>query len=100
MKKKKSEEQVVAEVLPKKRLKECPHDELSQNRLGNELVEWVIHTDTLTLSDFPLSRSLGPSRFYKMAKYNQYFEDCLDFARHMIASRLQKGWQDKTIASD
>jgi hypothetical protein len=100
MKKKKLDNVEPTEILPRKRLKECPHDEESQNRLGNELVDWVIHTDTFTLADFPMSRSLGPSRFYKMARYNEYFADCLDFARHMIAARLQKGWQDKTIDKD
>jgi hypothetical protein len=100
MKKKKVVEQPVAEILPKKRLKECPHDQASQDRLGNELVDWVVNTYTLTLSEFPLSKSYGPSRFYKMANYNEYFADCLDFARHMIAVRLQKGWEDKTLEKD
>lgn len=85
------------EIIGRRKLKVCPRDPDDQNKLGDELVEWIKNTETCVLSDFPLSRSFGPSRFYKIADYNEYFADCLDYARHKIASRLQHGWEDKTL---
>lgn len=90
----------IDEILPPQRLNRVPIDVDDQNKLANEMVEWVIKTNTYCLANFPLLKSYAPSKFYKIANYNEYFADCLDFARYMIASRLQQSWEDKTVDRD
>jgi hypothetical protein len=67
-----------------------PQDEHEQNVLADELVNWV-QNEVLALEEFPLSKSIAPSRFYSLASSNEYFADALDLARYVIGSRLQRG---------
>ena len=52
------------------------------------------------LEDFPISQSMAPTRFYAIARDNEYFSEALDLARYVISSRLQKGLRDKTLEKD
>ncbi len=78
-------------------LNKIPQDKEAQNKLGNELMSWVSTQDTYILADFPISKSMAPSRFYRIAETNEYFAGCLDFARAMISSRMQHAWQEKKL---
>ena len=77
-----------------------PTDEQEQNELVNELIWWVQKKDSYALEDFPISKSMAPSRFYRCAEDNEYFAEALDFARYTIGSRLQKGLRNKELDKD
>lgn len=81
-------------------LSKPPKDEASQNKLGDALREWVKSEDVFAIEDFPISLSMSPNRFYKLAETNEYFADCLDIARKTIGSRLQRGWRERTLDKD
>lgn len=68
-----------------------------QCRLGDELMVWSEDEDVYSIEDFPLSKSMSPNKFYKIADTNDYFAGCLDVALQTIGSRLQRGWRDKTL---
>lgn len=74
-----------------------PKDPVEQNKLGEEMVHWVFNTPTYVLEEFPISLHMAPSYFYRMAETNDYFANCLNLARMVIAARLQNEWRAKNI---
>ncbi len=80
-------------------LQKPPSDIEEQNKLANELIKWVSDV-VYELEDFPISKSMAPTRFYAIAKDNEYFAEALDLARYVISSRLQKGLREKSIDKD
>jgi len=68
-----------------------PSDEREQNRLGDQLVEWSILSESTKIEDFPLSRRMNPYRFKHIGDDNDYFKDCYEYAQYAIGSRLQEG---------
>jgi hypothetical protein len=76
-----------------------PEDILEQNILADELIEWV-QGAVYAIEEFPISKSMAPSRFYAITNTNEYFADALDLARYIIGCRLQKGLRDKTLDKD
>lgn len=77
-----------------------PKTEEAQNILGDEMRQWVVGEETFCLEAFPISKSMSPSRFFKIAESNEYFAECLDFARNVIGIRLQDGWRLRTLDKD
>jgi hypothetical protein len=78
-----------------------PKDPLEQNKLGNEMCDWIIENyNCVTLEDFPIGKRYAPSRFYKMAEQNEYFDNCLNFARRLVGSRLVNGWKNDLFEKD
>ncbi len=80
-------------------LQKPPTDIEEQNALADELLKWVSNV-VYELEDFPISKSMAPTRFYAIASNNEYFAEALDLARYVISSRLQKGLREKTIDKD
>lgn len=74
-----------------------PQEIEKQNKLVNEMLIWAQKNDSLCLEDFPISKSIAPTRFYACAQDNDYFADALDLARYTISSRLQLGLRDRTL---
>jgi hypothetical protein len=77
-----------------------PQEEQAQNELANEMLDWVDQDESYTLEDFPISKSMAPSRFYRCAMQNEYFAEALDLARYTISSRLQKDLRSKRLDKD
>lgn len=77
-----------------------PTDEQKQNKLANELLDWVNNEDSFAIEDFPISKSIAPSRFYQCANDNEYFAEALELARYTIGSKLQKGMREKILPKD
>jgi len=78
----------------------APTDLDIQNDLGLELKLWATNEDNFEIEDFPISKSIAPSRFFAMAEMNPYFEECLDISRAIIASRLIKSWRTGLLPRD
>jgi hypothetical protein len=76
--------------IPEVKLFHCSDDEKWQNDMGNRLMEWVDKDTTNALDNFPLSQRLAPRWFYNMAKTNNYFAQCLQYAKARIGSRLHE----------
>jgi hypothetical protein len=75
-----------------------PHSEFDINQLANEMLLWSFENkDALAIEDFPLSRMIAPSVFYKQADKSEYFAQALEIARCRIGSRLQKLARDGMI---
>lgn len=75
-----------------------PSSEFDLNQLANEMLLWAFETeDALAIEDFPLSKMIAPSVYFKQAEKNKYFAQALEIARCCIGSRLQKLARDGTI---
>ena len=74
-----------------------PKDTNSQNSLANQLVDWTFANPSLDLDLFPLSLKMSPYKFFKLADTNPYFAEALDIARHMVGTRIKKGWAYRDI---
>lgn len=64
-------------------------DEKQQREWANELMEWADLDDSFILDTFPLKKRISPHRFYNMARENNYFSQCLSYAKARIGERLQ-----------
>lgn len=74
---------------PRKLLK--PSESLyEQNELADDMIEWSKLETSLVIEDYPLSKNISPYKFFKLALNNEYFDEALQFARAMIASRSYK----------
>jgi len=95
-------EPVVLKPMKKRHPKRVPvpDDYDIQCKYGDEMIVWSEDEDVYRLEDFPLSKSMSPNKFYKIADTNDYFAECLDIATQTIGSRLQRSWQDGTIDRD
>lgn len=71
------------------KLYHCSDDVLWQNQIGRDLMEWAEKEDSRLLDDFPLSRRLAPQWFYRMALTNNYFAQCLQFAKAKLGTRME-----------
>lgn len=80
--------------------KGCPKDIEEQNALGVELVEFTCNPEIYDIEEFPLSRRMNPYRFYKMAKTNEFFAECLQTATYLCALHLKKAAYSSTIPSN
>lgn len=78
------------DLLPETRLYHATDNVELQNRLGNELMEWVDKEDSLLLDTFPLSKRMAPRWFYNMASKNPYFEQCLSYAKARLGERMEE----------
>lgn len=70
-------------------LKDLPVDEKAINELANEMMAWAAKEDAFKLEDFPLMKQYSPYKFFKLAEKHAYFAQALDYANHLIGSRLQ-----------
>lgn len=71
-----------------------------QNKLAQELLTWSYESESVELVEFPLSKILTPSSFWKIAEENSYFAAALEIAKENLAVRIKKGWRDKTLDRD
>jgi hypothetical protein len=53
--------------------------------LANELLEWVKYETSNNINDFAISKKISPYRFKRFD--NDYFQECLETAKYIIASR-------------
>ena len=53
--------------------------------LANELLEWVKYETSSNINDFAISKKISPYRFKRFD--NDYFQECLETAKYIIASR-------------
>ncbi|MBY0109522.1 MAG: hypothetical protein K2X90_00200 [Candidatus Babeliaceae bacterium] len=85
--------------LPKFRAK--PTSEEEYRKLADELVQWAHLPDSLIINNFPLSITMSPQIFHKLAVDSEYFSQAYDIALHTIGSRrerlAQEGIIDKQI---
>lgn len=56
--------------------------------LATEMVYWAHTTDSMQIEDFPILCGLSPKRFFGLADQNEYFEQCLDTAKHIMSSKI------------
>ena len=83
--------------LPPTKLFHCSDDVKWQNQIGDDLMEWADKEDSRLLDSFPLSRRLAPEWFYKMAKKNPYFAQCLSYAKAKLGERMEDKIKDNPI---
>ena len=86
-----------ARELPEVKLYHCSDDVQWQNRMGTELMEWAERDDSRILDNFPLSKRLAPQWFYRMKDKNDYFAQCLQYAKAKIGVRLEEKIIDHPI---
>src|SRR4029077_10896970 len=72
-----------------------PIDAAHQNQLADEYLNWALN-DPYLLSpiQFPIEKLMAPSRFFKIAEYNDYFKDVVELVRTIMIERLKKIWYD------
>lgn len=73
--------------IPKDRLFHATDDPKEQRKLANELIEWADLEESTVLDTFPLKKKINPRWFYNMAKDDNYFSQCLSYARAKIGER-------------
>ncbi len=78
-------------------LTRIPIEKEYQDDLGREMLMWVRSDDVFSLEDFPISKCMSPTQFYRIAETNDYFEECLDIALMTIGSRLQRAWRERML---
>lgn len=68
-----------------------PESSMDLQKLANEMLLWVYENEeALAIEDFPLSKRIAPSIYYKQANRDEYFKQALEITRYVIGSRLQK----------
>lgn len=93
MKKKKLKEYIPEVTKAGPFLVRVPIDIDIQNHLADEMLIWVQNESVYEIEDFPISKSMAPSRFFALAEMNPYFEESLDVVRMTIANRMVKAWR-------
>lgn len=73
-----------------KALVPTPTDEIEQNNLASELLEWVKTDEAEALEQFPLARNMNPYKFYRIAEINPYFSDCLEASASYLGFKMTK----------
>lgn len=66
-----------------------------QNELGEMMVAWSHLDESFDIEAYPLSLMISPPKFFKIAKSNEYFADCLDFTRYMLYIRRSERCSSK-----
>lgn len=69
-----------------------PLDVYEQNVLADQMVDWAYDSDSVSLAEFPISKTINPYRFYKVAEKNEYFADALQHTKYILGERLKKKW--------
>lgn len=77
-----------------------PSEKKEQDELANEMLRFISDENVLTLDSFPISKSMAPKYFYKLANKNDYFDLCLDLARSILSDRLIYGWHHGRFQKD
>jgi len=77
-----------------------PRDKKAQDELANEMLRFVNNDTVLTLDSFPVSKSMAPTHFYKLADDNDYFALCLELAKATLSDRLIYGWHHGRFQKD
>ena len=73
-----------------------PYNPQDIKKLGNEMINWAYdNEDVVNLDLFPLSKRMNPWRFYRVARKNPDFAECLDVARYIISTRIEAGWLNR-----
>jgi hypothetical protein len=71
-------------------VKPIPKDIEEQNRIVEELVQWSFLTDALNIEEFAIIKRYNPYRLWQLRHSNDYFADRLEFARHVLAIRIEE----------
>lgn len=69
--------------------------------IADDFIEWVeTHPYEFHIAKFANERRIAPSSFYATAFENDYFALALDLAKHIVANRLYKLWEDPQAPVD
>lgn len=77
-----------------------PTDKEEQDDLGREMLFWVKNEEVFTIEAFPVSKSMSPTKFFRIGLTNEFFDECIDIATHTIYDRMLKAWRDKKVEKE
>jgi hypothetical protein len=75
----------------------CSKDKDWQNQIGRDLMEWAETDEARLLDSFPLKRGYSPRRFYKMAESNEFFAECLEYAKARLGEKIEGKLKDNSV---
>lgn len=82
---------------PKQFMVYTPTVESFQNKLADELLEWVLQPDTFSLKRFFHTKRMSYQDFKKRTADNPYCLAALAMAKEILADKVQDGWRTKII---
>ncbi|MDX1532877.1 MAG: hypothetical protein R3230_01570 [Nitrosopumilaceae archaeon] len=93
------------EIRARKELKnivrDFPHTRKEQDEIALSLFNYLIkNPQECSLDGFCIHVKLPMTDLKQIAEKNSLFAKVIDLAHHLIAQRLYKGWQDKSLDKD
>jgi hypothetical protein len=66
--------------------------------LADEYLYWATYDETaLDPEYFPISRCMAPSRFFRIAQFNEYFAEVMEIVNSLIVLRIKRMWREKNL---